>query len=116
MQLFQCPWALQGCAERWPSRQEGDAPPPLSPVVGNGGALMDAAMKPATPDAGGPRSTASLDGGASEAGSRAPSESAEAGAAEKSKEAKRKGRFQARPGRPLAVCSVAHMQALPTHA
>ena len=65
-------------------------------MVGNGAALMDAAMKPATPDAAGPRSTASLDGGVSEAGSRAPSESAEVGAAEKSKEAKRKGRFQAR--------------------
>ena len=74
--------------------QEGNAPPPLSPVVGNGAALLEAAMKPATPDAAGPRTTTSLDGGASEPSSRAPSESAEAGAAEKSKEAKRKGRFQ----------------------
>ena len=85
-------------------------------MVGNGGALMDAAMKPATPDAGGPRSTASLDGGASEAGSRAPSESAEAGAAEKSKEAKRKGRFQARLDRSLVVGSVAHIVAFTAHA
>jgi len=76
--------------------QEGNAPPPLSPVVGNGAALLEAAMKPATPDAAGPRSTASMDGGASEPASRAPSESLEAGAADKSKEAKRKGRFQAR--------------------
>ena len=76
--------------------QEGNAPPPLSPVVGNGAALLEAAMKPATPDAAGPRSTASMDGGTSEPASRAPSESLEAGAADKSKEAKRKGRFQAR--------------------
>lgn len=78
-------------------------------MVGNGGALMDAAMKPATPDAGGPRSTASLDGGASEPGSRAPSESAEAGAAEKRQEAKRKGRFQARPHQVLLDCNVVHI-------
>jgi len=76
--------------------QEGNAPPPLSPVVGNGAALLEAAMKPATPDAAGPRSTASMAGGASEPASRAPSESLEGDAADKSKEAKRKGRFQAR--------------------
>ncbi|KAK9909926.1 hypothetical protein WJX75_009604 [Coccomyxa subellipsoidea] len=66
---------------------EGEAPPPLSPVLTNGAALMEANLKPGTPEPRG--STTSLDG--SEAGSRAASESGEVAA---SKEAHKKGRFK----------------------
>ncbi|BDA42758.1 probable serine/threonine-protein kinase OSR1 at N-terminal half [Coccomyxa sp. Obi] len=66
---------------------EGEAPPPLSPVQTNGAALMEANLKPTTPEPRG--SNASLDG--SEAGSRPASESGEVAAA---KEAHKKGRFK----------------------
>lgn len=75
---------------------QGETPPPLSPVIANGGALMEAhARGAATPDA--MRASAgSLDGGAggggapSEAGSRAPSESGD----QATREGHKKGRFK----------------------
>ena len=70
---------------------QNEAPPPLSPVQTNGASLMEANLKPTTPEPRG--STASLDG--SEAGSRPASESGEVAAA---KEAHKKGRFKVRNG------------------
>ncbi len=68
---------------------QGETPPPLSPVLTNGASLMEANLKPTTPEPRG--SNASLDG--SEAGSRPASESGEVAAA---KEAHKKGRFKVR--------------------
>ncbi len=75
---------------------QGEAPPPLSPVLTNGAQLMEANLKPATPEPRG--STASLDG--SEGGSRAASESSELAA---NKEAHKKGRFKVAPALPPSV-------------
>lgn len=76
---------------------QGEAPPPLSPVLANGAQLMDANLKPTTPEPRG--STTSLDG--SEAGSRPASESGEIAA----KEAHKKGRFKVLPG----ACQKSHV-------
>ena len=80
--------------------RQGEAPPPLSPVVANGGALMEAHLRsgvPATPVLlseaalrGGPEGGAASLAPASEAGSRAPSESGDLAA----REGHKKGRFK----------------------